>query len=56
MKTEEEILELSDKAATEQRRASIGEGRFQAAYLEGVRIALDWVLGQLDEDETPLSQ
>lgn len=47
MKTEEEIQEMCDKAADAAREPSKFRGM---TYEEGVREALDWVLGNSEED------
>jgi len=48
MKTKAEIQDMADRAADAPAKFS------GMSYEEGVRIALDWVLGNLDDDETPL--
>lgn len=49
MKNEEEIQEMADKASDCTRNLS------GMTYQEGVRAALDWVLGNCEEGEEPIS-
>lgn len=50
MKTEDEIQEMADKATDASRHP-----KFTAmTYEQGVAAALDWVLGNMEGDETPL--
>ena len=51
MKTEKEIQEMCDKAAD----AAMSPRFFGQSYEEGVRSALEWVLGEVEDDEDPLS-
>jgi len=48
MKTEDEVQEMADKAAAAQPKYH------GMTYEEGVRAALDWVLENMDEGDTPL--
>jgi len=51
VKTEKEIQEMCDLAAD-----AVYSPRFHGqSYEEGVRSALEWVLGEMENDEDPLS-
>lgn len=51
MKSETEIQEMADKAADAARNPQF----FGMSYEQGVQAALDWVLGNMADNETPLS-
>lgn len=53
MKDQNEIEKMCEKAARECDRPTAP--RHGMTYEEGVRAALDWVLENMDDDETPFA-
>lgn len=51
MKNEDDIQEMLDRAASASRVSSRYPGM---TFEDGVRNALEWVLEQMEEDESPL--